>query len=203
MRIFFLYLFFLSGTLFAQDTLVLKMQGALPVIITEVHETKILYKKFADPFGPVYGAQKSSVSYIRYEKGTKENIDSLYQLEQPAPWQVESKPIYDSLGKYQRGDNHARIYYDSKCGAYGTFLATTFLVGVGGLISAIICSSVAPKTKNLKYPSEKLWADAYYQKGYRDRAKKIKQKKVWLGFAGGMASIVSSAIIYDLMYNVR
>jgi hypothetical protein len=209
MKNFFLSLFFLPLIITAQDTISLKMQGSFASQIQSVDSFHVRYKKFDNPFGPTYTAQKKSVTFIRYENGERIDADSLTKINQPnisGMSSVDDGPVYStvastsSLTMLKKGDEDARVYYNSSCGAIGTGVTAFLLVGIGGLIPAVICSSVPPRVENLRYPSEQLWANQYYQQGYKKRAKKIKQRKVWRGFAIGF-SCAATALSFMLENN--
>jgi hypothetical protein len=75
-------------------------------------------------------------------------------------------------------------------GSIGVGVACFLTGGILGLIPAIACSITPPATENLNYPDKELWKKNDYETGYRYRAKKIKQKRVWGGFAIGTVSAV-------------
>ena len=64
------------------------------------------------------------------------------------------------------------------------------------MIPAAICASADPKDENLDYPSSDLMKNSEYANGYRQKAKKIKQKKVWtnLGVAFGINLVLVLAL---------
>lgn len=196
-KLIFLFLV-VTGLCTAQDTLVLSNKQVLCVKVTEIATEIIKYKKCGMLDGPTFVSDKSAVSYIIYSNGVKENIDSLYKLQkgnQQSPGDYSSIPKGSEMNMYTKGDNDARVFYTNGGGSVGVGLSA-FFCGVLGLIPAGICASVDPKVQNLNYPSEELWQNKYYQKGYRYRAKKIKQKKVWTGFGIGFgASLALFALL--------
>jgi hypothetical protein len=81
-----------------------------------------------------------------------------------------------------KGQVDATIYYKGYKGAgTGTLIAGLFSPLLG-LIPAIACSSTKPKETNLHYPSAELMKNPDYFRGYTQKARKIKQGKVWMNW---------------------
>ena len=94
------------------------------------------------------------------------------------------------------GKTDASKHYKGYKGAGTGTLITGLLSPIVGLIPAIACSSTEPKEMNLSYPNQELMKNADYNNGYTQKAKKIKQGKVWTnwGIAFG-ANIVAVLIL--------
>jgi hypothetical protein len=172
-----------------KDTLFFRIKPPLAVQIFEINPETIKYRKADNPDGPLYTVSKSEIRLIKYANGSRETIDSLKTGGQKPQLSSRSSMFnnYDNLRPdelYVKGQRDARIYYRHPGGSIGTAIATS-ITGPFGLIPAIICSSVPPHSKHLGYPSRDLWDSKDYQKGYRDSAKSIKRKRVWLGFGIG------------------
>ena len=90
--------------------------------------------------------------------------------------------ISDSL--YLRGVKDASNYYKGyRAAKIGTLIGSIYFPM--GLIPAIACSSAPPKRENLGYRDEDLMHNPSYFSGYTEKAREIKRKKVWQGFAIG------------------
>lgn len=174
-----------------QDTLVLRNSTRIAAVILEIGTETVRYKKVGNPEGPDYTTHKSEVRYIILKNGIKETVDTLAGH----PTAGASPAHGKSSGEmYSKGMFDAGIFYTRPCGAVGTGIAT-FATGIFGLIPAIIISAVPPKEKNLGYPSYELWKNKDYKAGYKRRAKKIKQKKVWNSFGVGIAASLVFAFL--------
>ena len=184
----------------AQDTIVLKNKVVTAVKILEVNTETIKYKRTDNQDGPTYSVYKSEVDFVKYSNGIKENIDSLFKAENKGRPEIKApalsnEALYPSRDMTNKGIRDAKVYYKHPGGSIGTG-AASLAFGIFGLIPAIICSAVPPKINNLNYPSEEMWKNADYRKAYRSKAKKMKQKRVWLGFGIGF---VGSIILVQLI----
>jgi hypothetical protein len=165
----------------AQDTLFLKNNGIIPSLVLQVNTDDIVYKKISNLEGPDYKTNKSEVKYIKYKNGQIDNIDSLYTLESHKTNSNNNlsttSSVYEKSEKmYLRGKEDAKLFYNGRTGAVGTGITTFLLVPIG-LIPAIICSAVAPREKNLRYPNNDLWKNESYKAGYKRQAKKNETEK--------------------------
>lgn len=109
---------------------------------------------------------------------------------QPAsiPKRVSKAESADSSGlSYKEGQQDAKKHY-KKTKLAATVTASISLVSpLAGLVSALVCSFRTPSDKNLGYPDEKkMHNNKAYAKGYTKEAIKIKQNKVWIGWAIGL-----------------
>lgn len=165
----------------AQDTIVMKDNSRKIVKVLEIKLNEISYKRFEMPDGPLYVVAKPDVQYIHFASGLKESFESsAYRA--PA-----ANPLFSPKEMYNKGMIDASRYYKHPGGSFGVFCASSGC-GVLGLIPAIAVSSADPKEQNLGYPDRTLWDNGDYRAGYKYKAKKIKQKKVWMGFGIGLAT---------------
>ena len=153
----------------SQDIIIKKSGDEIKSKIFEVTSTDVKYKNFDNQNGPLYTISKADIFVIKYENGTKEIISD----EKPALTANSNDDLFN------KGKMDAQRYYDGYKGAgTGTFI-TGFISPLIGLIPAVACSSTPPKDHNLNYPSPDLMKNTNYYNGYTQKAKKIKQGKVW------------------------
>ena len=176
----FIATFLIANLLFSQDVLTKKTGDDIKAKVLEVTTTEVKYKKFDNLNGPIFSILKSELLLIRYENGSKDVFNENKKSEEKI---VSIKDLYFD------GESDANKFYKGYKGAGSTVLATGLLLSpLVGLIPAAICASSAPQDENLGYPSSDLMKNSEYANGYRNRAKKIKQNKVWtnLGVAFGI-----------------
>jgi hypothetical protein len=93
-----------------------------------------------------------------------------------------------------KGQRDAERHYQKYRGAGTGTLVASLVSPLVGLIPAIACSATAPKETNLGYPKPELFAQEEYYRGYTQKAKKIKQRKVWgnwaIGFGVNMIAVL-------------
>lgn len=184
---FFLLLFLTQLATKAQDTIFFKTSNKVAAYISEVSDETIKYKRADNREGPTYTTPSRDIKYILYANGMRENTDSIYKTRHPANLVTDS-PSSTSLtatDMFTKGDADARKYYKHAGGSNG-ILTTSILIGVFAVIPAIIVSSTPPRTYNLNYQNEQLWKNADYRAGYTNRAKKMKQGRVWSKFGVGV-----------------
>jgi hypothetical protein len=165
---------------FSQDILTKKTGEDILAKIIEVTISEVKYKKFDNQNGPIFSILKSDLLLIRYENGSKDIFNEVKKTE-------TSKSTLDDL--YADGQSDANKYYKGYKGAGTAVLTTGLLLSpLVGLVPAALCASADPQDENLNYPSSELMKKTDYANGYRQRAKKIKQNKVWtnLGVAFGI-----------------
>jgi len=165
---------------FSQDVLTKKTGEDILAKIIEVTISEVKYKKFDNQNGPIFSILKSDLLLIRYENGTKDIFNEVKKSE-------TTKSATDDL--YAEGQSDANKYYKGYKGAGTAVLTTGLLLSpLVGLVPAALCASADPQDENLNYPSSDLMKKTDYANGYRQRAKKIKQNKVWtnLGVAFGI-----------------
>ncbi|MBO9594130.1 MAG: hypothetical protein J7599_14585 [Niabella sp.] len=178
---------FITAVGFSQDTITVKSGEDIQAKVLEVTKTEIKYKKYDNQNGPTFTMDKSEVSMIRYENGTKD----LFREEK------KTEEITAQSGKdlYMQGRADASRYYRKYKGAGTGTLITGLVSPLAGLVPAIICSTSEPKDKNLNYPDAALMQKSDYYNGYTTRAKRIKQGKVWKNWGIAFGVNVVAAII--------
>jgi len=192
----FLFLMASVGS-YSQDIITFKSGEDLKVVIEVINKYEVFYRKFDNQNGPRIITPKTDILMIRYENGTKEIFSE------------ESKPvIYTTTSTalsalfhndlYYKGQKDANMFYKNYSGAATTTLVISLLSPLAGLIPAIACASTSPKEKNLNFPNTNLMKMPDYRNGYSQKAKKIKQGKVWTnwGIALGV-NIVFYILLVD------
>ncbi len=118
---------------------------------------------------------KTDALFIKYENGTKD----VFSDEKVS---VSAGDLF-TQGRLDAGKHYRKF----KPAATGT-LITGLVSPIVGLVPAIITSSTTPSDANLNAPDPELLKNSDYYDGYSNRAKKIKQGKVWknLGIAFGV-----------------
>jgi len=164
---------------FSQDVITTKSGKNIQAKVIEVGLTEIKYKMVNNLDGPIYSILKSDVIMTRYENG----IVELYKEDQKPGTPEQASPSNDSMLKQGMAD--AAKYYKSYTGAGTGTLLTSLVSPLAGLIPAIACSSTMPKDKNLHYPNTVLMNNPDYYLGFTQKAKKIKQGRVWLNWGIG------------------
>lgn len=96
---------------------------------------------------------------------------------------------------FVKGQVDASRYYQGYKGAGTGTLITSLISPLVGLIPAIATSSTAPKEENLGYPDPELFGQKEYYDSYTQKAKKIKQGKVWTNWAIGLGVNIIAVLI--------
>ncbi len=109
----------------------------------------------------------------------------------------QDKPIKE-IDYFSKGKADAKKYYKS----YREPAALTFGISavpiygiVLGVVPAIITSNVSPSGHHLDCPNISNLENQAYSRGYRQEAKRIKQKKVWLCYGTGAATGIVAIIL--------
>ncbi len=174
---------------FSQDIITKKNGDDIKAKVLEVTTTEVKYKKFDNLDGPSFTILKSDVLLIRYENGTKDVFNDDKKSENiPA-----TSPATSDL--YAQGKMDASKNYKGYKGAGTGTLITSLVSPIIGLVPAIACSSTEPKDENLDYPSSELMKKSDYYNGYTQKAKKIKQGKVWKNWLIGLGVNIIAVII--------
>ncbi len=109
--------------------------------------------------------------------------------------------VQDSTGIFAKNENlyvkgqfdAERYYAKYKPAGTGTLIAS-LVSPLIGLVPAISTSATPPQIDNLGYPDPNLIKQQEYYLGYTQKAKKIKQRKVWtnwgIGFGVNLAAIL-------------
>ncbi|MCW3077908.1 MAG: hypothetical protein JWO32_2517 [Bacteroidetes bacterium] len=173
----------------AYDTLYFKSGIKTPAKIYELTDENVKYKPLKNPDGPLYTISKSDLKEVIFSTGLKQTFNV-----QPVNPAVSPNSETDAITFQLRGARDAKKYYKNKGGSIGTGI-TAFVFPLAGLVPAIICSSIAPKERNLGYPYESLWENKYYRLGYSKEAYRIKKKRVWTGFGIGTGAAILLGIL--------
>lgn len=96
--------------------------------------------------------------------------------------------IVDANKLFIDGQIDAKNHYRGYTGAGTATLLVGLLSPLIGVIPAVACSSTPPQDRNLHYPNPKLMENEDYKKGYTQKAKKIKQSKVWTNWGIAFAT---------------
>jgi len=102
----------------------------------------------------------------------------------------ESSKTVNSFDMYTQGQIDAQLYYRGYKPAGTAVLFTTALPWVGiflGVVPALITCSTMPLDINLGCPDLQLMKNEQYLKGYKQKAKQIKRKKVLNNYLYGLA----------------
>ena len=95
-----------------------------------------------------------------------------------------------------KGTNDSKINYIGKKSGAGSTVVTTLLFSpMVGIIPALIITSKEPNEKNLNFPDKELMKDANYERAYKEKAHKIKKKKVWISYATSSVAWILFLII--------
>lgn len=123
-------------------------------------------------------------------------LSGVVSLAQSAPSDTAAPKPVVAQNLLVKGQRDAERHYQKYRGAGTGTLFASLVSPLVGLIPAIACSATAPKETNLGYPQPELFAQEEYYRGYTQKAKKIKQRKVWANWAIGFGvNIVAVAII--------
>ena len=129
----------------------------------------------------IFSILKSDLLIIKYENGIKDNFSSIKKNE-------EKVVGFENL--FIQGQNDAIIHYDGyKTAGTAVLLSTAYpFYGIFlGIAPALLSSNSDPKDENLGYPNLNLMKNEEYAKGYKQKAKQIKRKKVISNYVSGLA----------------
>ena len=194
MKYIFLFILFIfsSNSIQAQDTLLMRSSENIIVKVIEIGTTEVKYKKQDNLNGPMFSILKSDLLMIKYENGTKDDFSSIKKIEEK---------VVGVENMFVQGQNDAIIHYDGyKTAGTAVLLSTAYpFYGIFlGIAPALLSSNSDPKDENLGYPNLDLMKNEQYAKGYRQKAKQIKRKKVITNYVSGLAiqaGILVTAVI--------
>jgi hypothetical protein len=186
---------------YSQDIMTKKSGEDVRAKVLEVTSSEIKYKKFDNLDGPTYAMLKSDVVMVRYKDGTKDIFTDEKKNETVSTPSTRnetvSTPSTSSDDLFIQGQTDAVRYYNGYKGAGTGTLIAGLVSPIVGLIPALVCSSTEPDVTNLNYPNADLMKNSDYSKGYTQKAKKIKQGKVWKNW--GIAFGVNLVAVLALM----
>lgn len=198
----------------AQDTIISKTGTKIISLVLLVGQDSIRYKKIENITGPDLYVYNSEVNLIKYKNGRVINIDSLYKkntVQKAAQQQNVRIPIDlktndslqgiahdNSIEMYKEGVHHAEVNYRCK-GCNVTFFSMGLVFGPVAFLSAVSVALTKVPDKKLAYPSESLWQNKDYQKGYKDKAGAIKRRSIYRGTTVG---VIFSVFTTTLLVNI-
>jgi hypothetical protein len=102
--------------------------------------------------------------------------------------------VVDSL--YLRGQIDAFKFYHNYRDAGTITLVASLISPISGLVPAIVFSEIPPKPTNLNCPNIELFTTSVpYYRGYTDRARKIKNGRVWKSWLIGLGVNTTLAVL--------
>lgn len=178
------------------DTLIFTNQIKLKVKVMLIDNEKVQYKKINNLNGPVYNSPKADVARIAYASGSVERIDSAYAATKELRKKFKNTVSFtiEEREMYNRGVKDAVVNYKNRGGSVETGI-TSFLLGPLGLVPAILYTTVPINEKQLNYQDTTLWQNQFYQKGYLNRAERMRRSRVWSGFGVGIGSSIVVSIM--------
>jgi hypothetical protein len=183
-KTFFFCFLLLCAAGYAQDTLCLLNGSKLPVRVSSLTMSHILYRDTGTTLTKEKIMPKSQVRYLVYNSGRFE----VMSLSNISPDEMNFS--------FRKGQQDASVNYTGRrSGAVGTGVTSFLTGGILGLVPAVICSSVRPNTLNLALSREAPVSDKSYMLGYIAAAKRIKRKKVWTGYAIGLFSGIAAYMV--------
>lgn len=166
------FLLFLPVYTSAQDVITKTNGEQINARVLEVWPSEIKYTVYHDSDSILYGIATNDIQHIRYEDGRTDSLKDATQLYSGNP--------------FEQGDKDARKYYKGYRSAGTSTVVIGLLSPAAGLIPAIACSATPPANRSLGYPSAELMRNKDYASGYRFRARRIKQGKVWTNWGIAM-----------------
>lgn len=197
-------------------TLTFKDGSTKMVTIKDITEMEVKYEKSGNK-NTIYAVLKTDLLSVQYKNGEKVNliptvvsqpikkepiventsvqkIETIVQEKSPKQQIVSENTVLtkrEYSDMFQQGRNDAKIYYKGYKGAgTGTFFAALLTGPIFALIPAIACSSTAPSSDNLTFPSVELMRNPDYVSGYTTQAKAKKSGKVWGNYGIGTAILL-------------
>lgn len=155
----------------AQDSLSLKSGKNVPDKLVEIESSELKQNGTDKINDPGVSLPQSDVLTVKND------------------YSESSKPV-NSLDMYTKGQNDALLYYRGYKPSGTAVLITTALPWFGiflGVVPALITYSTMPLDKNLGCPDLQLMKNEEYLKGYKQKAKQIKRKKVLTNYLYGLA----------------
>ena len=168
-----------SNIIKAQDTLSMRSGENILAKVIEVGTAEVKYKKLDNLNGPIFSILKSDLLIVKYENGTKDDFSSIKK--------IEEKITVPDL--YAKGQTDAvENYVGYKISGTTVLIATAqpFFGPITGIIPALLLSSSDPKDESLGYPDFNLMKNEQYAKGYKEKAKAIKNKKILKNYFTGL-----------------
>lgn len=199
MRFLFIFLLATASSSYAQDTVLLKDKSRLILNVLHVTNFDVVYTKPNKTRS--YFLSFTEVKSIHYRDGSKQNIDSLYTIQQEefisqAPAQETGSVIIvperkRDIGMYNKGREDAREYYDYKQHfSSGLFRWGRSFNDANGHRSL----DMGFNELNLNVPNREYLKSADYRAGYIFQAKKLKNRYDFITGAV-FIGVLSTAVI--------
>jgi hypothetical protein len=90
------------------DLLVRQDGTQMEVLVTEITDREIIYKRFNNPSGPLFRSQKADFSFLKY--GSNDEIEQFTKVVQPAPPQPGPAPIQPAKTPAQPAQTRSTSY---------------------------------------------------------------------------------------------
>lgn len=158
------------------DVIVLRDESKLEVLIQEVDEQVVKYKKISDPEGPLFSIKKSEIASIRYGNGEVETFEATLEVQNYySPTKPATSPAREPVRKVTAGSvkpsvqfaedvrtsspEHLRSMYKfyktrSKAGMFMGILGTSLGVIVAGIGTGIVVSAMDDNGNYKSYQDE-------------------------------------------------
>nr|WP_295929233.1 hypothetical protein [uncultured Dyadobacter sp.] len=160
------------------DVILLRDESKLEVLIQEVDEQVVKYKKISDPEGPLFSVKKSEIASIRYGNGEVETFEATLEVQnyysptkpsttparEPAPARkAPNGPVKPSVQFAEdvrtSSPEHLRSMYKfyktrSKTGMFMGILGTSLGVIVAGIGTGIVVSAMDDNGNYKSYQDE-------------------------------------------------
>lgn len=91
------------------DLLVRRDGTQLEVLVTEITDKEIVYKRASNPNGPNFRVQKADFSYLKY--GSNDEIEQFSNPTQPAPVQTQAQAPPSQMAQSLRSDSQSQGEY--------------------------------------------------------------------------------------------
>ena len=184
-----------SGTLLAQDTLVLINGKTILVKSVDLKDYTIAYRKM-EPKSKLKTIDPERVFSIRYKDGTERII---YYSDTLDP--VDFKP--EEMRMFIKGEQDADKYYKNNFNKGTAFVlgASGGLLGFYGLavppLYATIVGAFSPKMEKQKVSDPALLQNNIYREGYE---KKARDRKIRNAMIGGLVGFVAGSVAFSIIY---
>ncbi len=180
-----LFLAFAASRVSAQDTLVTIQGDFMAVKLLEINDQTIRYKSRQSASDSSIHLRQ--VFMIKYATGAKdifqEHLIHINHASLPAPQTAITVAELQAKGK---SDAQRHFSYKKRELAVG---AITLLNPAAGLV-VTLATNAAPAPTFATSQNPKLLSDKEYVAAYQAEGKKIKKRKAWSGFLGGVGAYI-------------
>ncbi len=184
----FIFITCLVKVSYSQDIITLKNGEEIISKVLNIGPNDVTFKKFDNLNGPSYTILKTNIFFIKYENGIKDIFNEI-EL-------ADNKAAITSENLFMEGTKDATLHYPIRYTGAGWTLANSILLSpIGGLVTAVLCSSVKPNNGNLDVPYKEKMSNLSYLDAYRNTAHKMKKKKIWTNFGIGSGAYLALILI--------